>query len=251
VGEASRRKAWADAVFEQVKKIAEACSDHCSICRAEHPHNSRTYGGIDRDGNPALVGDCCVDKMQTLVSGGIYTSRSYGPLYPFSRTKSGEEVEPRTLEEMEKGIAALQEYFRKTDEDLGSLSRKAGMPGRPLPVLSDGPWKKDDAAWFNAHPNRSHRIRTPYPGEFKGKKFPPFDPPPTHEFQVLVRQVEPGQRVKLVFCRNMEVELPDVEAILHAIFDIEASSSDGDKGRPISVREVAEIAMRYARGADA
>jgi hypothetical protein len=72
--------------------------------------------------------------------------------------------------------------------------------------------------------------------------------PPGHEFQIIVRQVLPGRRLRLPFCRNVAVDIPDVEPLLHALFDL-FCPHDGDTRQPgdlVSVREVAALAMKYA-----
>jgi hypothetical protein len=46
------------------------------------------------------------------------------------------------------------------------------------------------------------------------------------------------------FCRNTSVPIPDIEEVLHALFDV--VSGGGDQARIISVAEIAEIAVRYA-----
>jgi hypothetical protein len=51
---------------------------------------------------------------------------------------------------------------------------------------------------------------------------PDWPPLPGHEFQVLVRQVEPGARIRLPFGRNLNVEILDNEATIHALFDLAA-----------------------------
>jgi hypothetical protein len=32
--------------------------------------------------------------------------------------------------------------------------------------MIDHPWKGDDRAWFENNPERAHRLRKPFPGEF-------------------------------------------------------------------------------------
>jgi hypothetical protein len=89
-----------------------------------------------------------------------------------------------------------------------------------LPVfLEDSIWKADDAKYFKDHPQRSHRLRRMYPHELG---MPDWPPPPGHEFQVLVKQVEPGARIRLPFGRNFNVEILDNEATLRALFDFAA-----------------------------
>jgi hypothetical protein len=54
---------------------------------------------------------------------------------------------------------------------------------------SGHPWKKDDAKWFRANPLRSFRLRSAFPGEY------PDNPKVDH---VLVRQIAPGKRTKMM-----------------------------------------------------
>jgi hypothetical protein len=109
--------------------------------------------------------------------------------------------------------------------------------------MSDSPWKADDAAWFEANPTRSHRLRPILAGEaeqlFDGSSVPVL--PPGHEYQVLVRQVQPGNRLRLPFGLNLEIHIPDVEAVAHALFDVVA----GSEGGVVNGREVIELAKRY------
>jgi len=45
--------------------------------------------------------------------------------------------------------------------------------------------------------------------------------------QALVRQVEPGTRLRIALCRNMEVPIPDAEPLIHAAFDLVSASGGG------------------------
>ena len=51
------------------------------------------------------------------------------------------------------------------------------------------PWKEDDANWFRSNPCRDFRLRPVFPGECPD--YPQVD-------QVLVRQIEPGKRTKMM-----------------------------------------------------
>jgi hypothetical protein len=68
--------------------------------------------------------------------------------------------------------------------------------------------------------------------------------PPDHEIQVVIRQVEPGQRIRAPFGRNLGTPVPDVEAVIHALFDSVAQPRG--EGVVISVEEVAKLAERYS-----
>ena len=53
---------------------------------------------------------------------------------------------------------------------MAEMVKAAGVdPNIPFNGLPS-PWKKDDAAWFKAHPQRAHRVRDRFPYErFKGE----------------------------------------------------------------------------------
>jgi hypothetical protein len=73
-------------------------------------------------------------------------------------------------------------------------------------------WSEDDRQWFEAHPDRSHRLRRAYPEEF-----------PEKVEHAVVRQLAPGRRVRAgltVPPRLPQDEAP--EAAAWAIFDVVA-----------------------------
>lgn len=79
-------------------------------------------------------------------------------------------------------------------------------------------WKSDDQKWFRQNPKRSHRLRRMFAGE--EQTFPPLWPsPPHHEWQVIVRQHRVGKRERRPFCRDTRETIPDVEPVVHALFD--------------------------------
>jgi hypothetical protein len=63
--------------------------------------------------------------------------------------------------------------------------------------------------------------------------------------QVLVRQVKPGLRVRQPYYRDINTPIPDIEPVVHAMFDL-ATAEDAVPGCVVSVREVAELGMKYA-----
>ena len=78
--------------------------------------------------------------------------------------------------------------------------------------------KKDDREWFEQHPGRSHRARFPFDGEVGPEE---LVAPEGHRLLVLLRQVEPGKRIKTgFFISNELLPVPDAEAVAHALFDI-------------------------------
>lgn len=117
-------------------------------------------------------------------------------------------------------------------------------PGTGSITLKPTAWKTDDAAWFVKNPTRSHRARKLFEGELPTLGSPPENVPPGHEVQVLVRQVEPGKRVRHQFIRNLEAPVPDVESILHALFDL---ATRGEEGKEVQKSAVVALASSYAR----
>ena len=89
------------------------------------------------------------------------------------------------------------------------------MPQAPgvLLTLLDASWKDDDRAWFEENPSRAHRLRRLFPGEIDSSLLP-GEAPPGHEWQIVVRQLEPGIRVKAPLCRNTACPIPDVEPVV-------------------------------------
>jgi hypothetical protein len=220
-----------------------ADGDRCSICKADLPHNSRTFGGVTAGGDTALVGQCCEHKIKEIVLTGLYVSHGYEGLIPRpNETPAG----PMSAAQTSRAINTMQQTFQKIDQVASSIATKGGVPSKmPRINTASSPWKDDDAGWFKANKSRAHRLRPAFPGEIDALQAgsDKDEPPPIgHEFQILVRQVEPGTRMRIVFCRNMEVPIPDLEPLIHAIFDVISAS----KGGVVSSREVADLAMQYA-----
>lgn len=140
----------------------------------------------------------------------------------------------------------MQSLFSEIDARTDALMKQAGVPKDLKGVfLGEHAWKADDAAWFKNHPERSHRLRPLLEGEAEAMPvpIPTSEIPPNHRAEILVRQVAPGQRIRKLFCRNTELDIPDQEEIIHAIFDTVAS---GAPGSVIDLREIIERARQYA-----
>ena len=96
--------------------------------------------------------------------------------------------------------------------------KAAGMgPNIPFNGLPS-PWKRDDAAWFEAHPQRAHRVRNRFPYErFKGE---PSDLPNVVISKIIVRQIRAGLRVRAAFIVK-ECSEPDVVGlVLREMLDV-------------------------------
>ena len=227
-------------IERELERIVEAGEEKCTVCGKGIEHNTKIFGGATASGTAALTGECCVSKIKIKMISGLHLSRNYDAIPESRKVGDGS----ASSAEATNAIARLQDYFHAVEDYSSSLLRQAGVKGKASVSFSDTPWKSDDAAWFEAHPQRSHRMRTMFAGEdeslFGISKMPV--PPPRHEFQVLVRQVEPGKRIRKQFCRNLEVPIPDLEPVMHAMFDVVADAKEG----VISIKEIAELAQKYA-----
>jgi len=231
-----------------IQRLLEKDGDHCTLCRRPFVHGEKTYYGRGSKKRTVVLGDCCADELRTGVAMGLYTDRAYDVL---SGAPTGT-ANPLPTGDLTKMIDGLQSFITEIDKTATDVANRAGVLSKAAGVyLKDTAWKRDDAAWFEANPTRSHRLRPLLEGEREA--MPPeraSEPMPEgHELQVVVRQVEPGQRIRSFFGRNLAVPIPDDEAVIHALFD--TLYSDGDPGGVISVEQVAGIARRYDGGSGA
>jgi len=202
----------------QLRNLIRTRGDDCSLCGAEFQHNRRTFGGYDQNGNIALVGECCVERLHKIYTAGLFSCCNYdflpaGQKAPHGRGLGAEEV-THALGALERAIAAADEQM---PDDLWQRAGMSQPPNASINVL-DRPWKQDDRAWFEQHPERSHRARFPFDGEVGPEE---LVAPEGHRLLLLLRQVEPGKRIKTGFFISSELPpVPDVEAVAHALFDI-------------------------------
>ena len=133
---------------------------------------------------------------------------------------------------------------------MAEVVKAAGVdPNIPFNGLPS-PWKKDDAAWFEAHPHRAHRVRDRFPYErFKGE---PSDLPNAAISKIIVRQIRPGLRVRAAFIvkecdpdaiavlREM-IEMAELrESVAHALFE-----STQNNGRLVQIHEIVAMIEQY------
>ena len=232
----------------EIGHIIRRDGDNCSLCRAEFPHNSKTFGGVTRDGRTVLVGECCAEQVKWIVTVGMVAKGYYEALLQGETdfSKKMKEVSP---EEIAKGINTLQNYVAEIDEQTASAAKRAGISPDGLIVrYADTPWKADDAVWFKANPDRTHRMRDPIAGELKAmsRGFNLEAPPPNYRAEILVRQVSPGERVRAPFFHNIEVTIPDDDAVIHAMFDIISDAPREGSGEVFYGDEIIERALKYA-----
>jgi hypothetical protein len=104
---------------------------------------------------------------------------------------------------------------------------------------------EDDAAWFEAHPHRTHHVRRPHEIELSETR-PPAGTPASALPSVIVRQVQPGFRLRMLIWSDIEV--PDTEATGHALFDLLIAQP---LRRSLSSATVAAVVLKYACGSRA
>jgi hypothetical protein len=202
-------------IERQLRKLYN--TDNCSICGSPFRHNSRTRGGIDVQGAVVLAGECCVDKVAVTFTEGFYSKRAYDFLKP----RGPKSTACLSSEQITEVLGLYQEIATDTDKRLEGVERRGGV-ARALDNISvlDTPWKDGDRSWFEQNRQRSHRIRMPFPGEADKEA---AKAPPGHALIVLLRQVEPGKRIKGGFCLNADLlPVPDDEAVAHALFEVAA-----------------------------
>lgn len=106
-------------------------------------------------------------------------------------------------------------------------------------------WQLDDAAWFERHRRRTHRIRPAFPGEVEG------EPPAGRIWLKVVRQLRPGIRLRCtVFC-NPHAPLPNDEAVAHGLFDVAVAAFEagGEGFKPLDAELAARLALVGRGGA--
>jgi hypothetical protein len=225
-----------------IDDVVAADGDRCSVCRVTFMHNSKTFYGRTSGGALAVVGECCVRDLISLEATGIYLERDYADL-PEPTGKGAATCSPEVALA---AVSVIQERVSIIDE----IARRGGITSAEKLKLrtEETAWKADDAAWFKAHPDRSHRLRRVFDGELEANSNNNNDVllPEFHEIQILVRQVKPGMRIRRSIYRDLRTLIPDVEAVIHAMFDL--FEGDGKIGQPISVQQVENLARRYEAG---
>ena len=183
--------------------------DVCSLCGA--PNNTRTAPGLDAQGNAAVAGECCFDRLSRFFAIGFYSTRRYDFLHAHNPKPDIK----LTAEQIVDAVAAWQKNIADTDQLLAGVERRGGDIRASEVNVQDYAWKRDDARWFEQNPSRSHRARAPFPGEIEDAELPTGCVP-----IMLIRQIEPSCRMRVACDLSVDLlPLPDDEAAVHALFD--------------------------------
>lgn len=229
---------------KEFSKALKKAGDACGICRKPLPHNSRTFGGVLPSGHAALAGECCREQLDIIMGSGVYINQNTDAIIDAMGQMKGEpngEPASNALEaskRLQSGIGSLEQLVE-------SAARRAGVSGPVHGIsLQDNPWKTEDAQWFKDNPDRSHRMRPMTSGEQETLPTHMKEAvvPDGHRWEILIRQVKEGQRIRTAFCRNTLMDIPDEEAVIHAIFD---TVSHPQRAGMIKVEEIATLAKRY------
>jgi hypothetical protein len=71
-----------------------------------------------------------------------------------------------TNEQIANAITSYQQVITEADKQLDGIERRGGISQVLQGInLLDSPWKDDDCSWFEQNRSRSHRARSPFPGE--------------------------------------------------------------------------------------
>jgi len=205
-------------IDSQLHKLLQ--SGICSVCGHPLKHNTRSASGLDAQGDAVVAGECCFDQVPevfTKIFGlGFFSERKYDFLQADPNSKA-------TADQAVTAIAAYQKAIAIADERLGDIDRRGGVRPTHFNML-EYPWTIEDRNWFERNPKRSHRMRAPLSGELDGVEIPADRMP-----IVLVRQVEPGSRIRGVLHLGAGALLPlptneaSDEAIAHALFELAAN----------------------------
>ncbi|AYG64522.1 hypothetical protein [Rhizobium jaguaris] len=226
---------------KEFRTLIDRDSEACTLCRRPFEHNNKTYGGLTPGGRTVLTGDCCREKVEYVMASGVYVIRKIHEI-PIADRKS---IKRLSSSEMEGAVEVMHDHFDELDSISGRVMKQAGLKGEARALfLEDTAWKKDDAAWFKNNPDRSHRLRPMFESEASSlpEDVLQFQAPKGHKMEVLVRQVEVGKRARTLICRNTEIPIPDLEEVIHALFD--TVSQRKDQG-VITAEEIASLARSY------
>jgi hypothetical protein len=215
-----------------LKKAILRDADRCGVCREPYPHAARTWTGLLADGKAATACERCVGRLRTIYGGGLHLSKRYPgaeELVNIWKAAAGESRRRVSVAEIEVGLAEMQRLLRQEEADYAAQQRRAcrqaGLPetGPDHYFLNRGePWREDDRLWFEAHPDRSFRMREVFPGEIEelervhGERFTESE---GRRPVVVVCQAEPGARFRAPCLLPADVPVLDMESVAKTLFE--------------------------------
>lgn len=227
---------------KEFKKLFSTNNETCSLCGKPFAHNTKTYGGFNSQLKTSFTGDCCVKKLNDIYIQGLYVSENLQGLeFPKKNKVGNVKISGESLANK---IQDLQSGFSKVEKLKQEIFKKSGLQGKtPSLIINKTAWKDDDKKWFDENPSRLHRLRDIHDGEFP-KELTTRALPEDHCLKALVRQVEPGKRVRIPFVANSNAEIPNNEEIIHALFDI---ASKGESGKYVTINDIISLVDMYTK----
>ncbi len=226
----------------EFKSILKKSGDNCSLCKVNLHHNSKTFGGLTHDGRTALAGECCKDRLVVVLREGVYLTKNFNCIPNFSDHPLKDE---KTISPSQ-AVKSIHSHFDNLEKISSSLMARAGIASSRHEVcVSENPWKSDDAEWFKNNPSRSHRLRKVFTGELETipKDIVQRKVPDGYCLDMLIKQVSPGNRMRCPVWLNSAIEVPDVEEVVHAIFDAAMKRREGGE---ITVDEIMQMTNKYS-----
>lgn len=191
-------------------KMAHA--ECCELCGKPFLDGGNTFGGVTKTHRLAVVGACCYAELKEVFFLGFWFENSH---------------------------------------DYKEEIRSSGISGNNKLLVQNAPdsaWQTSDREWFEANPDRSHRVRELFPGELDNLNEIQDATYNEKNLFMIVRQISPGRRSK-VLIRNIEQtrfllslvkgHSTDEEPTLHAVYDLAV------KNEQTTMRKILELARSY------
>lgn len=230
-----------------VKGLIETDGDICTLCRAPFAHGAKTFLGETKARQPAVVCAGCASRPRRMIGCGLYIGAQHANNYPDLFCRGGTAPDVVSPQAAMAAVDLFQQYIADTDALANDIARRGGLPPGLTPQIfctETTAWKTDDARWFAAHPTRSHRVRAVSDEEIVALD-QSSELKPGYRRACIVRQIEPGMRLRYIFNLTSAFEIPDIEEVLHALLDKVMRNGDLD----LDLGAVAELARQYAASA--
>jgi hypothetical protein len=215
-----------------LKKAILRDSARCGICREPYPHAGRTWSGLLADGKAATACEQCVGRLQAIYFGGIYLSKQYPGTEALANSWEAADGQPRRRVpaiELDTHLAEMQRLLRQEEDEYAArhrrICRQSGLSETALDqrfVNRGEPWREDDRLWFEAHADRSFRMREIFPGEFDELQRHQAIHRPVADGRrpvVVVCQTQPGERVRAICDLPDHLAVVDRESVAETLFE--------------------------------